>query len=366
MKVYLDNNRISKADEQVLEAMEQAARYRYADPAARHSEAITAKEALDQAYEKIRVSIHARENDLISIGSSADALHCNLLMSVYLNSIITGQKNQIILSACESDAVIETASYLATQGCRITILPLNSDGIVDIDMLRQVITPKTALVSITMADSQSGAIMPIDEAVPICKESEALLHSDATHAIGKIPIDVQMLDIDYMSISAYTVNGTTGVAAMFIKEGMSIPNLIQPSKDNTGIVALGKALELASDAQAFEMEDVREYRDMLEEAIREIPESIIITPWALRTQNTILAGFKGVSGSSLVWEMNRYGIAVSEEIGRAAVENIGADMAYRHTLVSFALSRYTTKEEIEYTIEKLKHAVTTIRDERTN
>ena len=364
MKVYLDNNRASLLDTQVLEAMQPIYTEHYANPSALHSPAITARVPILEAYEKIRSSIHAKPEEEIISGSSADALHCRLLIATYLGTIITGQKNQIILSANESEAVLETAAYIASQGCRVTLLPLDSNGIVDLSLLKQVITPKTALVSLTMVDSQTGAIMPIDEASQICAEYEVPLHSDATHAIGKLPVDMQMLGLDYLTLSTETMHGPGSTAVLVIKEGKILPNLLLPPSNRADFVGLGKALELAVDAQAFEMEDVRELRDTLEEAIREIPQSLIVTPWALRTPHTVMVGFKGVQSEALVWELNRHGISVSTEKGHTLIAGIGQDRNYAHTLVSFALSRYTTEEEIDYTIKKLKEAVNLIREER--
>jgi cysteine desulfurase len=356
MKVYLNNNHASMLDTQVLEAMQPLYTEQYTPESAQTS--------LTQADAKIRASLHARESDLLTFGANAEELHSRLLIATYLNYIITGQKNQIILSASESPSVMQTASYIASQGCRVTILPLTAEGLVDIELLRQTITPKTALVSITMVDAQSGAIMPIDEASQICTEHEVPLHSDATHAIGKLPIDMQMLDIAYLTLSTETVHGPSGTALLAIKAGKTLPNLIQPNHDRAGIVGMGKALELAVDAQAFEMEDVRELRDTLEEEIREIPDHLILTPWALRTPHTLMVGFKGVQSDALLWELERYGISAYTENGRALIEQTQADRVYTHTLIGFALSRYTTEEEIAYTIEKLKHAVKIIREER--
>jgi cysteine desulfurase len=175
---------------------------------------------------------------------------------------------------------------------------------------------------------------------------------------------MQMLDIDYLTLSTETVHGPRSSAVMAVKGQEIPPSLTLPHHDEAGIVGMGKALELAVDAQAFEMEDVRELRDTLEEAIREIPGHFILTPWALRTPNTLMVGFKGVQSDALLWELGRYGITVYTEEGRALVENISADRAYTHTLVGFALSRYTTKEEIDYTIKKLIQAVKVIREER--
>ncbi len=353
MQVYLDNNHHTIIDEQVRDAMLPLySRYRAA-PA-----------TLTEAQEKIKASLHAGEKQRLLFGTTAEALQSRLLLSVYLHTIITGQKNQIILSAAEHSSVYETAAYIASQGCRVTILPLTTEGIVDISMLHQVITSKTALVSVTMVDSQSGAIMPLDEVVQICAEHNVPLHSDATHAIGKLPIDLQMLDIDYLTLSTETVHGPRSSAVMAVKEEKLLPNLIEPHHDEAGIIGIGKALELAVDAQAFEMEDTRELRDTLEETINEIPDHLIITPWALRTPNTLMVGFKGVQSEALLWELQRYGITAYAEEGRALVENCSADKAYTHTLVGFALSRYTTEEEIDYCIEKLGKAVKVIREER--
>lgn len=366
MKVYLDNNRATTMDVQVKDEILPLLTNQFASPEAAHSCGTRIKAIISISEEKIRASIHAREQDTITYGLNSDALQCKLLLSSYLGHIITGQKNQIILSASESKFVLNTAQYIASQGCRVTLLPLNSDGIVDTSMLKQLITPKTALVSVTMVDPQSGAIMPIDEISQICKEHDVPLHSDATHAVGKLPIDVQMLDIDYLSLSTSTIHGPSDTALLYIKNGMSLPNFDFSNSVGAGVVGMSKALELAVDAQAFEMEDVRELRDTLEDAIREIPRSIIITPWALRTPNTILVGFKDVQGEALAWELNRYNISVSTENGRSIVDNTGIDTTYRHTLVSFALSRYTTEEEINYVIGKIKLAVATIRTERAN
>ncbi len=366
MKIYLDNNRATRLDTQVTEAMQALYTEHYADPAASHAAGLASRHLLGQAYEKIRASVHATEADTLIIGSDADALHSRLLLAFYVHTILTGQKNHIILSASESNAVLHTASYIASQGCRVSILPLTSEGIIDMALLEQLITPKTALVSITMADAQSGALMPVDEVSQICKTHKVPLHSDATHLVGKLPIDRQMLDIDYLTLTTRTVHGPAGTALLCVKTGEMLPTLMQANHDTAGSVGLGKALELAVDAQAFEMEDIRELRDTLEEAVREIPDHLIITPWALRTPNTLMVGFKEVQSRALLWELNKHGIYASEEEGRSLVKNIGTDPCYTHTLVSFALSRYTTEEEIEYTIEKLRDAVAFIRTQRTH
>jgi len=353
MQVYLDNNHASILDTQVWQAMEPLYTEQYTPQ--------SAEIPLSHADAKIRASIHSRSDDLILYGGSTGELHARLLLATYLNRIITGQKNQIILSVSEEESVLETARYIASQGCRVTLLPLTDEGSVDMALLRQSITPKTALVSITMVDAQSGTMMPIDEAAQICAAHNVPLHSDATHAIGKLPVDMQMLDLDYLTLSTETVHGPSGTALLAVKKEQMLSPLHFPSHDRAGIVALSKALELAVDAQAFEMEDVRELRDMLEEAVREISGHLILTPWALRTPHTLMVGFKDVQSDTLLWELQHHGITAYTEKGRTLIHYIGADKAYTHTLIGFALSRYTTEEEITYTITKLKEAIQKIR-----
>ena len=366
MRVYLDNNRATMVDPQVVEAMEPFYGELYADRDAPHRGARDAKKQYSIAMEKIYTSIHAKQSDTIAITSGADESNSRLLNSIYLHTILTGKKHHIIISERESRATMSAIRYMSAQGCHVSVLPLNSDGIVDIGMLRDIITPKTALVSVAMVDAETGAIMPIDEIAQICQELKVPLHSDATHAIGKLPIDVQMLGLDFMTLSAETFHGVAGVGALYIKDGSQIEGLYRESQQTISTVGMGKALELSADAQAFEMEDVKELRDELEEALREIPDSLIISPWTHRVGNTVMVAFEGVESEMLLWELDQVGISAYMESGRSIIQSIGADESLKHSLVGFALSRYSTQEEIDYTKEQVTRCVAQIRQTITN
>jgi len=366
MRVYLDNNRATLVDPQVVEAIEPFYGELYADPRAPHKHAQDVAKQYSIAMEKIYTSIHASKSDSIAITSGADESNCRLLNSIYLHTILTGKKHHIIISERESEATMRAIRYMSEQGCHISVLPLDSNGIVDISMLRDTITPKTALVSVTMVDAQTGAIMPIDEIAQICQELKVPLHSDATHAMGKLPIDVQMLGLDFLTLSAETFHGVGGVGALYIKDGSGIEGLNIDNHNIMGTVGMGKALELSADAQAFEMEDVKELRDELEETLREIPDSLIISPWTHRVGNTILVAFEGVESEMLLWELDQVGISAYRETNRTLIESIGADVSLKHSLVGFALSRYSTQEEIDYAKEQITRCVTHIRQTITN
>jgi len=361
MNAYLDNNSRTMTDPQVLELATPFFTDSYANPKAMHSHAKDVRVPYRLAMEKIYASIHARPNDHIAITSGGDESNTRLFTNIYLNDILTGQKNHIIISERESSAIMKVIEHISAQGGRITVLPINNNGVIDTELLKNIITPKTALVSISMVDRETGAIMPIDEITEACKENDVPLHIDATHAVGKAHIDVQMLDVDYLTLSAETIHSLPGIGILYIKEDKETTGLLSDSKNTAGIIALGKALEQAIDAEAFEMEDARELRDRLEESINSIDDSIIIVPWAYRAPHCIMAGFKDVDSQMLLWELDKYGISAYTEDGRTLVESMGIDGIYKHTLVGFALSRYTTSDEIDYTIDKLKKSIKKIR-----
>lgn len=354
MKVYLDNNRATMMDPQVLEEMSPIFGEVYADPSAPHSFAGNARKLYGIAMEKIYTSIHASKNDHIAITSGSDESNTRLFSSIYLQTILTGQKNHIVISERESDVINNAVMDMADQGCHVSVLPLNEDGLIEAESLRDVISKKTALVSVTMVDPDTGAIMPIYELGEICREFAVPLHSDATYAMGKIPIDVQMLGLDFMSLSAETFHGPAGVGALYIKDSSEINGLRRYSNNTSGIVGMGKALELSADAQAFEMEDVRELRDELEEFLCSIPDSVVVTPATHRVSNTVMVAFKDIESEMLLWELNQVGIWAYMESGRSIIEAIGADVDMKYSLLGFALSRYSTQKEIDYTKVQIK------------
>lgn len=357
MQVYLDNNQATKTDDQVIEAMKPFLKEHYASVQAPYKQAKEAREALTDAYEKISASIHAPKEGSFVFCVSDDECNYKLFMSIYLEQVITGQKNHIIISERESQTIQDASMFFISQGCKVTILPIDQNGLVQTQLLKDSITSKTALVSVAMVDPENGAIMPIEEISEICKEHDVPLHCDATYAMGKVPIDVQMLEITYLTLSSHTLHGPSGIAALYIKDNYMLRGLQMPIKNTASIIGLSKALEISSDALAFEMEDVRELRDELEEHIRTINGSVIIVPWANRSPDTLMAGFTGISSELLAWHLNKseINIHIPESIDLA--ESIGIDKEYRHTLIGFTLSRYTTKEEIEYLKKRLSSIV---------
>jgi len=373
---------MTRPDEQVVEAMKPFLGANFHDPYAPYTQANLSRRAYSDAIEKIYAGIHAKKEDTIIITSGDTESNNWLFQYLYTRKILTGQKNTIIISEREGPAISAAAAFLESQGAKIFRLPVDSDGIIDPQDLLDYITPRTAMVSIAMVDDESGAIQPIEEIAQICEQYEVPFHADATQAIGKIPVDVQRAKIDFMTFAAHTFHGPAGVGALYIREGAEIePMLLGATSEMGGlragivnlpaIVGMGKAIELAVDALEFDMEDVRDMRDELESKIRKIPDVQIITPWSLRVPNTITMAIRGVSAASLLLELNRSSIAASSQTlypqgnwyRKPLIDAIGADASLRHTVVTLALSRMNTEDEMEEVFRILDESIALLRDE---
>ena len=367
-------------DPHVFEEMEPFFVQKYGNPNSLHAFAGETHPYIKTAMEKIYAGIQADRKDSVVITSCATESNNWVLKSIYFEYILTGKKNHIIVSEVEHPSIIATAKFIESQGCKVTYLPINSEGLIEADSVRDAITDKTALVSVMWANNETGAIFPVQEIGEICKEHNVLFHTDAVQAIGKLPISVQTFNVDYLTFSAHKFHGPKGVGALYIKKGREIMPLFHGGSQMgglrsgtlnvAGIVGMGKAMEQAIDSLDFEMEDIRELRDEFEDALLEIPDTFVVTPREKRTPNTILISFRGIEGESMLWDLNRAGIGAStgsacasEDLeANSVMEAIGADEDLAHTAIRFSLSRYTTQEELDYTLEVVKKAVKRLRE----
>lgn len=272
-----------------------------------------------------------------------------------------------------------TCKFLEKYGVELTVLDVNNDGIVTPEQLRAVMDENVALVSIMSANNETGMIFPVKELASIAHEYGALFHTDAVQAVGKIKINVQDLDVDFLSFSAHKFHGPKGVGALFIKNSMPLSSLLHGGEhmggrrsgtlDVPGIIGMGKALELANKFMDYEHSHVRRLRDKLEDAILKIPDVSVVGKKEQRVPNTILASIKGVEGEAMLWDLNKAGIAASTGSACASetlesnpiMEAIGADKELAHTALRLSLSRFNTEEEIDYAIEHITKAVNRLR-----
>ncbi|HHD83269.1 MAG TPA: aminotransferase class V-fold PLP-dependent enzyme, partial [Campylobacteraceae bacterium] len=330
--------------------------------------------------EKIYAALHVPKEDSVVVTACATESNNWVFKSIYFDYILTGRKDHIIVSEVEHPSVIASAKHLESLGVKVTYLPINEEGIIEARTVRENITPKTALVSVMWVNNETGAIFPVEEIGEICKEHGALFHTDAVQAIGKLPVDVQAFNVDYLTFSAHKFHGPKGVGGLYIKKGKELSPLFHGGSQMgglrsgtlnvPGIIGMGKALEQAVDSLDFEIHDVKELRDLLEDELLKIKDTFVVTPRNKRVSNTILVSFRGVEGEAMLWDLNQAGIAASTGSACASedlesnpvMEAIGAAEDLAHTAIRFSLSRYTTREEIEYTIGVVKKAVERLRD----
>ena len=379
MRVYLDNNATTIVDPIVKELMDPFFCQMYGNPNSLHQFGSETHPALRIAMDQLYNGINASDKDDVIVTSCATESNNWVLKGIYFDMIKNGDKEHIITSSVEHPSVMAACKFLESQGVRVTYLPVNSEGVIEIDDLKNAIDEKTALVSIMWANNETGMIFPVKEIAEICKERGVLFHSDAVQAIGKIKVDVQKVEVDFLSFSAHKFHGPKGVGGLYIRDSKALTPLLHGGEhmggrrsgtlNVAGIVGMGKAMELADKYMDYEYKEVRRLRDKLEDAILEIPDTFVVGKKEHRVPNTILVSIKGVEGEGMLWDLNRYGIAAStgsacasEELeSNPVMEAIGAEADLAHTALRLSLSRFTTEKEIDYAIEHIKQAIKRLR-----
>ncbi len=379
MKVYLDNNATTKLDPGAYELMLPFLSENYGNPNSLHQWGSRTHPALREAMDKIYAGLRASDLDDIVITSCATESINWALKSVYFDHILNRDRNEIIISSVEHPAVTATASFLETFGVKLIQLGVNEEGVCTPQDLREVISDKTALVSIMWANNETGMIFDIKEMAEIAHEFGALFHTDATQAVGKIKINLKDSNVDFASFSAHKFHGPKGVGGLFIKKDLKLTPLFHGGDHMGGlrsgtlnvpyIVGMGEALRVADAMLDFEDSHIRKLRDRLEDEILALKDTTVVGSREKRVPNTILASIKGVEGEAMLWDLNQNGIAASTGSACASedlesnpiMEAIGAGDELAHTALRLSLSRFNTEAEIDYAARQIKNATQRLR-----
>ena len=379
-RIYLDNNATTIVDPLVKEAMDPFWCQMYGNPNGLYDFATEVHPYMRIAFDRLYTGINARNRDDVLLTSCATESNNTVIKSAYDQLIRTGNKTEVVTTPVEHPCVANSCKYLEKLGVTVRYLPLNRDGIVDVATLRTHIHPdRTALVSIMWANNETGLVFPIKELASLCRENGILFHTDATQAIGKLPVDVQEAPVDFLSFSAHKFHGPKGVGGLFIREGVSITPLLHGGEQMSGkrsgtinvpgLIGMGLAMELAVQNLPYELDEVRRLRDKLEDAILSIEDTAVIGRKEIRTPNTIFVSVKGVEGEAMIWDLNRQGIAASTGSACASeslqpnptLVAMCVDSDRIHTGVRLSLSRFTTEEEIDATIVAIRTSVARLR-----
>ncbi len=380
MQVYMDNNATTMVDPKVVEAMKPYFSELYGNPNSLHKFGTKTHPAISKAIDQTYKAINASDNDDIIFTSCATESNNWVLQSVWIDHIVNGDKNHIVVSEVEHPSILSTCKFLEDNGVKVTYLPVNEQGVVEAHTVRSFITDKTALVSIMWANNETGMIFPIKEIGEICKEKGVLFHTDGVQAVGKIPVDMQSVHVDFMSMSAHKFHGPKGIGALYIKDSQALSPLLHGGEHMGGrrsgtlnvpfIVGMGESLEIATTNIEEKMASIAAKRDKIEDALlAAIPETFTVGDRTNRTPNTILISIRGVEGEGMLWDLNNGQIGASTGSACASEDleantvmlAIGADNELAHTGIRLSLSRFTTDEEVDYVINHFEDAVKRLR-----
>ncbi len=379
MKVYLDNNATTMLDPNAYELMLPFLKDMYGNPNSLHQWGSATHPALREAMDKLYAGLGANDLDDIVITSCATESINWVLKGIYFDHILDKERNEVIISSVEHPAVAAAAQFLKSLGVKLIELPVNEEGISTPQDLQNVISDKTALVSVMWANNETGTIFDIQKMADIAHEFGALFHTDATQAVGKIKVNLNQVGVDFASFSAHKFHGPKGVGGLFIKKGLKLTPLLHGGEHMGGrrsgtlnvpyIVAMAEALRIANTMLDFEDSHIRRLRDKLEDSILTLPDTSVVGKRENRVPNTILASIKGVEGEAMLWDLNKNGIAASTGSACASealesnpiMEAIGAENDLAHTALRLSLSRFNTEDEIDYAAKQIKAAAERLR-----
>ncbi|MEK0423084.1 MAG: hypothetical protein RLZ95_994 [Bacteroidota bacterium] len=380
LPIYLDHNATTPMDPRVLEAMIPYFTESFGNAASRnHSFGWQAEEAVDYAREQVAQLIGADPKEIIFTSGATEGDNL-AIKGVY--EMYASKGNHIITCTTEHKAVLDTCKHLEKLGAEVTYLEVQPDGLIDLKALEAAMRPTTILVAIMYANNEIGVIQPVKEISAISKKHGALFFTDGVQAVGKIPVDVNADGIDIMAFTAHKMYGPKGVGALYVRRknprvkvtaqmdgggherGMRSGTLNVP-----GIVGFGKAAEIARTDMAADTERISKLRDKLENALKQIDESYVNGNPAHRLPHVSNISFKYVEGEGLMMGFNKdIALSSGSACTSASLEpsyvlkalGLGDDLA--HSSLRFGLGRYTTEEQIDFTIKAVTDTVLKLRE----
>ncbi len=380
LPIYMDNHATTPVDPRVFEAMRPYLTNIFGNSASRnHSFGWEAEEATEKARKQVASLIGATSKEIVftSGATESDNLALKGVAEMYAE-----KGNHIITAATEHKAILDTCKRLEKHGTRVTYLPVQQNGLVDLDQLKAAITDKTVLISIMHANNEIGVLQPIREIGRIARERGVLLHTDGTQAVGKVPVNVLDDNIDLMSISAHKMYGPKGVGALYVRRrnprvqltaqmdgggherGMRSGTLNVP-----GIVGLGEACALAQAEMPAESKRMAFLRDKLKDRLMNSLDEVYINgTLEHRLPNNLNISFAYVEGESLLMGINEIAVSSGSACTSATLEPsyvlkaLGAGDDLAHSSIRFGLGRFNTEEEVDYVAGKVIEVVKKLRE----
>jgi cysteine desulfurase len=382
LPIFMDSQSTTPVDPRVLEAMIPYFTEKFGHPASRnHPFGWEAEGGVDKAREQIARLIGARDpKEVVFTSGGTEAINLALkgVAEMYRE-----KGNHIVTTAIEQRATLDVCKRLERQGFEVTYLPVGRDGLVDVEAVRAALTPKTVLISVMFANNEIGTIQPIAELGKLAKEKGIIFHTDATQAVGKVPVDVEAMGVDLLSATAHMLYGPKGVGALYVRRKNPRVRLA-PMVDGGGhergmrsgtvpvplAVGFGKAAEIAREEMADESKRLAVLRDRLQEQIvSKVDEAYVNGHPTLRLPHNLNISFAYVEGESVLMGLNREAALASGSACTSAtlepsyvISALGVDSELAHSSIRFGLHRFTTEEEVDFVASKTVEVIHRLRE----
>ena len=375
--VYLDNAAVTRLDERVFEAMKPYFFDTYAVATSEfgYSQGIEAREALDEAREKLAAYLGAKAEEFIFTSGSTESSN----MAIKGVALALGMKKgkHIIVSKIEDFPVLHSAQALEKQGFRVSYLDTDSNGLVNPDRLRESITDETSLVSIQHANQEIGTVQDVESLGHICREKGVLFHTDATHTFTRVPLDARKVPADLITVAAHTIHGPRGIGGLYVRKGTRIAkwmdggfqefNLRAGLENIPGAVGFARAVELVTPEETDGLQAMRDR--IIDRILAEVPDTTLNGHRRKRLPQNANITFHFVEGESITLHLDMHGFAVNTGSacfsrsleGSHVIFGIGGDHERAHGSIRFTFGRYNTMEEVDAVVQVLAQTVSELR-----
>lgn len=375
--IYMDNNATTRVDPEVVAEMTPFFSERYGNPSSMHDFGGDVGREIERARERVAACIGAEQPSEVvftSCGTESD--------NTAIRSALASRRGRkrVVTTRVEHPAVLNVARQLEREGYDVTYLPVDRDGLLDLDLLRSKMDADVALVSVMAANNETGVLFPVEEIGRIAHEHDALFHTDAVQAVGKVPVDLSGGAVDMLALSGHKLHAPKGIGALYVRRGLRFrPFLLGGHQERgrrggtenvPGIVALGKAAELATRHLEDERTRVRGLRDRLEEGLLRVPDTRLNGDRARRLPGTTNISFKNVEGEAILLMLNQQGICASS--GSACTSGtlepshvlraMGVPFNFAHGSVRLSLGRFNTDEDVDRVLEVMPPLVARLRE----
>ncbi len=371
--IYLDSNATTPVDSRVLESMLPFFSELYANASSAHILGLTVNEYVENSQDQVAQLLSAKPKEITFTSGATEAIN------LAIKGLADCGKKHIVTIATEHKAMLDTCQFMENQGFNVTYLSVQSNGLIDLSILENAITDDTLLVSIMLANNETGVLQPIKQIAAIAHAKGALFMTDATQAVGKLAVNVIEMGIDLLTLSAHKFYGPKGVGALYVSESSKIKlqaqihggghqrKLRSGTLNIPGIIGLGKACEIAKSEMIIDAERIKQLRNHLENELLKIEGAFINGDKDFRIYNTTNICFPCISSEKLILALQNIAVSNGSACSAATTEPsyvlkaLGLNDADALASVRFSLGRFTTSEEIEHTIKKVTELVNRLR-----